>query len=90
MAGLTTDELSARLSVVAPHWSPGLWAGFLEASPDDQTLMVRMLAESAVPPPTDGWAEALKILLVAAEVAGAIAGIASGVTAIEAIVKLAK
>jgi len=87
---MTADELSARLSVVAPHWSPELWAGFLEASPDDQALMVRMLQQSSVPPPVDHWAEALKILLVAAEVAGAIAGIASGVTAIEAIVKLAK
>jgi hypothetical protein len=42
--------------------------------------MVQMLEDASIPVPPDQWAEALKILLTVAEVAGAVSGIGGAVT----------
>lgn len=87
-----TDRLAAELALTGVGWDEARWAKFLQLSPDEQRLEVQVLADSAEPPPGSAWQHALKVLLAvlgtAATIGGDLAGIGSGIAAIEAVAKL--
>lgn len=87
------DRLAAELALTGVGWDEARWSKFLrDLTPEEQRLEVQVLADSAEPPPTSAWADALKVLLAvlgtAATVGADLAGIGSGVAAIQAIAKL--
>jgi hypothetical protein len=84
---VTLDDLTQRLTAVAPHWSSEKWGQFVQASPDEQALMIQMLADATEPPPPEVWGKVLAVLLGVAQVAGAITGIGGAIQTVQALVK---
>lgn len=85
--------LTTELALTGIPWDRARWERFVrDLTPDEQQLEVQMLVDSAEPPPADAWADAAKVLLAALGTAGAVgadlAGIGSGVAAIQAIARL--
>jgi hypothetical protein len=84
---VSTQELCKRLASAAPQWEESRWSAFLEATPQEQTLMLQILADSAEPPPMDAWTVVLTILQDTLAVAGAVTGIAGAISAVQSVIK---
>jgi hypothetical protein len=83
----TLDDVSMRLAAVAPHWSEGQWANFVQGTAAEQQLMLQMLEDAAEPPPPEVWGKVLAVLLGVAQVAGAISGIGGAIETVRTLVK---
>ena len=82
----TTDDLAAELEALGPHMDAAGWRDFLASPPDVQARIVDGMTLAAVRPSPDYWRGVLAVLLVAAQVVGAVAGVVSGVSVIKAVV----
>lgn len=81
---MTLDELTATLATKT-SLSPGEWADFLSCTPDQQAAIAAAYRDQSWVKAPDTFAEVLAILMVAAQVAGAVAGIGSAATILKAL-----
>ena len=91
MSGATVDDidkLTTRLALTGVGWDKPRWDRFInELTPKEQALEVQMMADAAVPPSKDAWAEVFTILTAVLTVAGAVSGVAGAIQAIEGVIK---
>lgn len=83
---MTVEDLAVELEQLGPHLSREAWGDWLASPPDVQARVVEGLTLAAVPPSPDYWGGVLRVLLVAAQVVGAVAGVVSGVGVVRAVV----
>ncbi len=80
------DRLFADLAATGVRWDAARWARWLELSDAEKSLTIQMYADSEQGPAPSAWSEVLTVLVAAAEVAGAVAGLAGAVTAVRALI----
>ena len=79
------EDLAVELEALGAHMTREAWTDWLASPPDVQARVVEGLTLAAVPPSPDYWGGVLSVLLVAAQVVGAVAGVASGVGVVKAV-----
>jgi len=84
---VSTQEFCSRLAEACPQWEEARWSAFLQATSQEQTLMLQILADSSEPPPIVVWTVVLTILQDALAVAGAVTGIAGAISAVQSVIK---
>ena len=86
---LSHAELGQRMvDGGAGVWSAAKWATYWAAPKEEQEAMAQIAEDSPDAPGVSGWTQALAIAATIATIAGDVAGFASGVMAIQALVKL--
>ena len=80
------DDLAVQLEALGPHMDAAGWRDFIASPPDVQARIVEGMTLAAVQPSPDYWRGVLSVLLVSAQVVGAVAGVVSGVSVIKAVV----
>ena len=89
---MTLDRLTTDLALTGVPWDKPRWERFVrDLTPEEQALEVQMLADSAEPPTTSAWQDALRIMVAVLgalpTVAADLVGLGSAVTAIEAAIR---
>jgi hypothetical protein len=88
---VTHSELGqAMYNQGAGVWSAERWTVYWGLPPEEQAAMAQIAQDSPDPPGISGWTTALGVASMLVTVAGDIAGLGTGVTAIEAVVKALK
>jgi hypothetical protein len=80
------EATAVQLAQLGTHLTAEEWVSWLRSPPDVQKRVIDTLVLSAEPPPTDYWGDVLKVLLLTAEVFGAVAGIVSGAQLVKGVI----